>query len=71
MREASLKGWKHTLYTVEMGCRGFPAFSMGRMLAEIGYTGRQKKMIIQKLSSITEEASMYIYKTSRYQSWNA
>ena len=71
LREASLKGWKHTLYTVEMGCRGFPAFSMGRMLAEIGYTGRQKKMILQKLSSITEEDSIYIYKTSRYQSWKA
>jgi hypothetical protein len=66
---ARMKGWRTIIYTVEMGCRGFPAQSMGRMLAEIGYQGRQKKMILQKLSSVTEEASQYIWKTSRFKSW--
>ena len=70
-KAAEMKGWKTTIYTVEMGCRGFPAYSMGKMLTEIGYLGKQKKMILQKLTAITEECSMYIYKTSRYQSWKA
>ena len=70
-KAAEMKGWKTTIYTVEMGCRGFPAYSMGKMLTEIGYLGKQKKMILQKLTAIMEECSMYIYKTSRYQAWKA
>ena len=66
---ARMKGWSTVIYTVEMGCRGFPAYSMGRMLAEIGYKGREKRMILQKLSTITEETSMYIYKTARFKTW--
>ena len=65
----AMKGWKTTIFTVEMGCRGFPAQSMVRLLKEIGFQGREKKQIVAKLSSITEEASLFIWKTSQFQSW--
>ena len=68
-KAAELKGWKTTIYTVEMGCRGFPGLSMGRLLSDIGYQGRQKKSILHQLSTVTEEATMYIYKTCRYSAW--
>ena len=66
---AELKGWKTSIYAVEMGCRGFPAFSMSRMLKEMGYTGRLRKDILKKLSRIAEECSMHIWKSSHFKSW--
>ena len=67
---AGKKGWKTTIMTVEMGCRGFPAYSMVRLLKELGYQGKQKKEILMKLRTITEEASLYIWKTSQCKTWS-
>ena len=67
---AENKGRKTTIYAVEMGCRGFPAYSMVRLLKELGYQGKKKKEILRKLRSITEEASLYIWKTSQYKTWS-
>ena len=68
-KAAELKGWKTVIYAVEMGCRGFTAPSMRRMLKEIGFDGRQKNEILRKLSSLAEESSMYIWKTSQMKTW--
>ena len=68
-KAAELKGWRTIIYAVEVGCRGFPAPSMGRMLKEIGYEGRQKREILKKLSSLAEESSLYIWKTSHMKTW--
>ena len=68
-KAAELKGWRTIIYAVEVGCRGFPAPSMGRMLKEIGYEGRLKREILKKLSSIAEESSLYIWKTSNMKTW--
>ena len=34
------KGWKTQLYAVEVGCRGFPARSVGRFLKDSGIVGK-------------------------------
>ena len=66
---ARIKGWRTIIYPVEMGCRGFPAHTMGKMLADLGYQGRVKKSILKKLSTITEDASHFIWKTSGMKTW--
>ena len=68
-KAAKMKGWNTLIYTVEVGCRGFPARSMVKMLKEIGYKGRQKKMILRKLGTIAEECSLTIWKSSHFRSW--
>ena len=69
-REAERKGWKTVMFAVEIGCRGFAAPSMGRMLKELGYEGRQKKEILKKLCLLAEESSMFIWKTAQCRTWN-
>ena len=66
---AAQKGWKTTIFTVEVGARGFLAPSTLRFLKELGLQGRQKKEVARKLGSIAEESSMFIWKTSHFKSW--
>ena len=66
---AEKKGWKTTIWTVEVGCRGFLAPSTLRLLKEIGYQGKRKKEIARKLGGIAEECSMHIWKTCYFKSW--
>ena len=66
---AEQKGWKTTIWTVEVGCRGFPAPSIIKLLKEIGYQGRKKKEILRKLSVKAEESSMQIWKSSHFKAW--
>ena len=66
---AQKKGWSTVIWTVEVGCRGFPAPSMRRMLKEIGYQGRKNKEILKKLSLKAEESSMSIFQRSHFKTW--
>ena len=66
---AALKGWKTSIYTVEVGCRGYPAPSLGRMLSELGYMGRKKREILKKIARTAEESSMKIWKSSQFKQW--
>ena len=66
---AGKKGWKTCIYTVEVGCRGYPASSMSRLITELGYSGRQKKEILKKLGRAAEESSMQIWKCSQFKHW--
>ena len=66
---AKLKGWKTVIYTVEVGCRGFPAPSITRMLRDFGFTGKKRREILKKLSIIAEESSMKIWKSSQFRNW--
>ena len=66
---AEKKGWRTTIWTVEVGCRGFPAPSIMKLLKEIGFQGRKKKEILRKLGGKAEESSMQIWKTSYFKAW--
>ena len=66
---AALKGWKTCIYTVEVGCRGYPAPTMSRMFKELGYSGGKRREILKKISRITEESSMTIWKCSQFKQW--
>ena len=66
---AGKKGWRTRIYTVEVGCRGYPASSMNRMITELGYIGKQKRDILKKIARIAEESSMMIWKCSQFRQW--
>ena len=69
MEASAMKGWKSSIYTVEVGCRGYPAPSLGRMFSDFGYFGRQKKEILKKVSRLAEECSLHIWKSSHFKQW--
>ena len=66
---ALMKGWKTSIYPVEVGCRGYPASTMSRLIGDIGYSGRQRRSILAKLGRTAEECSMQIWKCSQYRQW--
>ena len=40
--EGKAKGWRVKIWTVEVGCKGFPAASMSSLLKDLGYPGTQR-----------------------------
>ena len=67
--EGMQKGWRVRCWAVEVGCRGFPAVSMSTFLKDIGYSGGQRKRVIEKISNIAENASKSLWRASHYKEW--
>ena len=67
--EGKQNGWRVRCWAVEVGCRGFPATSMSCFLRDIGYSGKERKELIEKISKRAEEASRSIWKASHYKQW--
>ncbi len=67
--EGKKSGWKVRCWAVEVGCRGFPAASMSRLLKDLGFTGKERRKRIQKLASTAEDASRSIWKASHFKTW--
>ena len=64
--EGRQNGWKVRCWSVEVGCRGFPATSMSAFFKDIGYHGGQRKKVVEKVGSIAENASKSLWKASHY-----
>ena len=56
-------------WAVEIGCRGFPAVSMSRLLKELGFVGGERRKMMEKLGGLAEEASRSIWRASHYKNW--
>ena len=69
--EGKQNGWKVRCWSVEVGCRGFPAASMSTFLKEIGYPGGQRKLVIEKISNTAEEASRTLWRASHFRKWGS
>ena len=67
--EGNQNGWSVKCWAVEVGCRGFPAISMSSFLKDLGYIGKQRKQIVEKLGRIAESASRSLWKASHYREW--
>ena len=65
------KGWKVMLWTVEVGCRGFPASSLGNYLRDIGLSGAERIKQLKRIGEIAQSASNAIWKWSHYKSWGS
>ena len=62
-------GWRVTIRTVEVGCRGFAFGSLSQVLRDIGYDGREKKMVIKKVEEVAEHCSNMIWRWSHSKAW--
>ena len=67
--EGKKNGWRMRCYAVEIGCRGFPAASMSRLLKDLGYVGQERRKKLEKMGKIAEEASRKLWKASQFKSW--
>ena len=69
MESCRSKGWSTWLFPVEVGCRGFPAQSVWRMLSVLGIQGKARKAAVQSLSMAAERASRWLWLRRMEQSW--
>ena len=60
-REGKRKGWSVRTWTVEVGCRGFPAASMATFLKEIGIGGGERGRSLKKIGEAAERCSKAIW----------
>ena len=63
------KGWKVRLWAVEVGCRGFPASSLGTFFREIGLSGAEKTKRLRQIGEVAQSASNAIWKWSHFINW--
>ena len=59
-REGRRKGWIVRIWTLEVGCRGFPAASMAAFLKDIGLGGGERKRALRKIGETSERCSKAI-----------
>ena len=64
-----VRGWKTTVFPVEVGCRGFPSYSTWRMLGAMGIKGRSRKTAAQALGRSAERASCWLWIRRSHQDW--
>ncbi|CAC5354859.1 unnamed protein product [Mytilus coruscus] len=55
------RGWKAWLFPVEVGCRGFPAQSVWRMLQAMGIIGKARKIAVRQLGEAAERSSCWLW----------
>jgi hypothetical protein len=62
-------GWKCTLMTIEVGARGFIAFSVRKCLKHLGFSKRSSSMICKTLSLVVAKCSCAIYTARDTKFW--
>ena len=67
--EGKRKGWAVAVWTVEVGCRGFPASSMVSLLRDLGIEGGERRRKLKQIGEAAEKASKAIWNWSRMKEW--
>ena len=62
--EGRLRGWAVRTWTVEVGCRGFPAASMATFLKDLGIGGSERKRALRRIGETAEGCSKTIWRWS-------
>ena len=68
-REGRRKGWAVRIWTIEVGCRGFPAASMATFLKDIGISGGERARNLRKIGETAEKCSRAIWHWSCIPGW--
>lgn len=62
-------GWKAITCPVEVGCRGFVGYSVGRLLQDIGCTGAGSRKASKELAEEAEKGSFWLWLRRREREW--
>ena len=68
-QEGKTNGWNVQVWTIEVGCKGFPASSMASFLKDLGFAGGERNRILKKIGEVTENASRRIWGWSHFVTW--
>ena len=60
MEEYREKGWKVSLFPVEIGCRGFPAQSVWKLMTALGMISSARETAVRQLAEAAEKASCWV-----------
>lgn len=71
MDACQLNGWKTHLFPVEVGSKGYVAFSMDKALKNLGLTNKQMKTVRRVVSNIALRCSYTIYLSRKNKVWRA
>ncbi|VDI22183.1 Hypothetical predicted protein [Mytilus galloprovincialis] len=63
------RGWKAWLFPVEVGCRGFPAQSVWRMLQAMGIVRKARKTAVRQLGEAAERSTCWLWHRRDDLSW--
>ena len=58
------RSWTVRVWTVEVGCRGFPAASMATFLKDIGIGGADRNRALRRIGEAAETSSKAIWRWS-------
>ena len=64
VQEGKERGWTVRVWTVEVGCRGFPAASMASFLKDIGIGGGERNRALRRIGEAAESGSRAIWRWS-------
>ena len=68
-REGETKGWTVRIWTVEVGCLGFPAHSMAAFLKDLGIGGGERSRSLKRIGEAAERCSKSIWSWSCIPGW--
>ncbi|XP_052271521.1 uncharacterized protein LOC127872232 [Dreissena polymorpha] len=71
VQECREAGWRAWNYPIEVGCRGFPAPSLGKMFQDMGIVGQARKLAIKKVSQAAERGSSWLWLRRNASSWKS
>ena len=61
--------WSTWLFSVEIGCRGFPAQYVWRTLGKLGIKAGDRKRAVGRLGQAAEKASNWLWMKTEEKSW--
>ena len=67
--QAKARGWNVTMWAVEVGCKGFPAASLGAFLKDLGIAGEERNRRQKKIGEEAEYCSRKIWYSSHFTRW--
>ena len=67
--QAKARGWNVTMWAVEVGCKGFPAASLGAFLKDLGIAGGERNRHQKKIGEEAEYCSRKIWYSSHFTRW--
>ncbi|XP_066271283.1 uncharacterized protein [Branchiostoma lanceolatum] len=69
LQECRDKGWQSWLFPIEIGCRGFPAQSVWKMMTALGIAGKDRKVAIRRMGEAAERASCWLWNRREEVCW--